>query len=171
MHWPVRTAYIQPCHGHARRVPESLPSLSGPPLWAQTSPSACTRSPTRTRTRRAPSASTSIGRPTATSASGTRMAVTRPLQHVGAVQPAHVLPAHLGRLPHLLQRLRAPLGRVRVALDDLVAALAVDLVGLDVDGEELHLVVVEAVLRLERRQIALVDARHLRLQSDEQPGR
>src|SRR5256885_8582038 len=79
MHWPVRTSYIQPCHGHARRVPESLPSLSGPPLWAQTSPSACTRSPTRTRTTRAPSASTSIGRPTATSASGTRMAVTRPL--------------------------------------------------------------------------------------------
>src|SRR5207244_3365150 len=79
MHRPVRTSYIQPCHGHARRVPDSLPSLSGPPLWAQTSPRACTRSPTRTRTRRAPSASTSIGRPTATPASGTRMAVTRTL--------------------------------------------------------------------------------------------
>src|SRR2546426_2496228 len=77
-------------------------------------------------------------------------------QNVGAVQAAHVLPAHLRRLPHLLQRLRAPLGRVRVTLDDLVAPLAVHLVGLDVDGEELHLVVVEAVLARQRRQVALV---------------
>src|SRR5207247_6939396 len=43
-HCPVRTSYIQPCHGHASRAPDSFPALSGPPLWAQTSPSACTRS-------------------------------------------------------------------------------------------------------------------------------
>src|SRR5256885_3595189 len=43
-------------------------------------------------------------------------------------------------------------------------------VGLDVDREELDLVVVEAVVRLERRQVALVDARHLRLQADQQAG-
>src|SRR5439155_7367897 len=88
-------------------------------------------------------------------------------QDVRAVQAAHVLPAHLRRLSHLLQRLRPPLGRIRVELDDLIAALAVDLVGLDVNGEELHLVVGEPVLAREGREIALVDARHLRLQADQ----
>src|SRR5919108_4374854 len=37
---PVRTSYIQPCHGHARRVPDSLPSASGPPLCEHTAPHA-----------------------------------------------------------------------------------------------------------------------------------
>src|SRR3990172_37373 len=59
------------------------------------------------------------------------------LQHEGAVEAAHVLPGHLGRLPPLLGGLGVPLGRGAVSLDDLVAALAVDLVRLDVDGEEL----------------------------------
>src|SRR5919201_5052922 len=89
-------------------------------------------------------------------------------QDVRAMQAAHVLPAHLGRLPHLLQRLRALVGRVRVAFHDLVAALAVHLVGFDVDREELHLAVVEAVLARERREIALVDAGDLRLQADQE---
>jgi len=40
-----------------------------------------------------------------------------------------------------------------------------------VDREELHLVVGEAVMRLERRQVALVDARHLGLEPDQEPGR
>jgi len=55
--------------------------------------------------------------------------------------------------------------------DDLVAALAVDLVRLDVDREELDLVIREAVVRRERRQVALVDARHLGFEPDEEPGR
>src|SRR5207237_10273959 len=79
-HCPVRTSYIQPCHGHASREPDSFPALSGPPLWAQTSPSACTRSPMRTSTTRVAPASTNVGCPTATSASAaTRIAVTAPL--------------------------------------------------------------------------------------------
>src|ERR1051326_2839292 len=93
------------------------------------------------------------------------------LEDVRAMEPAHVLPAHLRRLPHLLERLRLALGRGRVPLDDLVAALAVDFVGLDVDREELHLVVAEAVVLLERREIALVDAGDLRLEPDEEPRR
>src|SRR4029453_2977037 len=78
------------------------------------------------------------------------------LQDVGAMQAAHVLPAHLGRLPDLLQRLGGPHRRRAGALDDLVAALAVDLAGLDVHGEELHLAVVEAVVGLERRQVPAI---------------
>src|SRR5438552_3218533 len=39
------------------------------------------------------------------------------LQDVGAMEPAHVLPAHLRRLPDLLERLRLLLGRGRVPLD------------------------------------------------------
>ena len=62
-------------------------------------------------------------------------------------------------------------GRRAVTLDDLIAALAVNLVGLDVDREELDFAVREAVVRLERRQVALIDARHLGLESDEQSGR
>src|SRR5919201_3002821 len=79
-HWPVRTSYIQPRHGHASRAPDSLPSLSGPPLCAQTSARACTWSPMRTSTTRVAPASTSLGCPTVTSASAaTRIAVTAPL--------------------------------------------------------------------------------------------
>src|SRR3954467_13160890 len=130
----------------------------------------------RTSTTRVPSASTRRGTPGATSArAAARISFTESrsqilLEDVRAVQAAHVLPAHLGGLAHLLQRLRAPLGRGRVPLHDLVAALAVDLVRLDVDGEELHLVVREAVVLLERREVALVDAGYLRLQPYEQPG-
>jgi L-asparaginase len=36
-HWPVRTSYIQPCHGQASRLPLSLPWLNGPPRWVHTS--------------------------------------------------------------------------------------------------------------------------------------
>src|SRR5262249_33676722 len=165
-HCPVRTSYIQPCHGHARRVPDSFPSLRGPPRCTQTSLSAWTRSPIRTRTTRLPSASTSRGTPGVSSASPRRTSVTSLLcspqtagpqprdvlrlalhllcspqtagpqprdvlrlalhllcspqtagpqprdvlrlalhllfQDVRAVQTAHVLPAHLRCLPHLL---------------------------------------------------------------------
>src|SRR5678816_2657835 len=117
----------------------------------------------RTSTSGLPSASTGYGCPGVTSFSAaTRISLTGLpsqvfLQDVGAMQARHVLPAHLGRLPHLIQRLGGPRERRAVALDDLVAALAVDLVGLDVDGEELDLVVGEAVARLERGQVALVD--------------
>src|SRR5882762_1117298 len=76
-HRPVRTSYIQPCHGHASRMPDSLPALSGPPRWAQTSPSAWTWSPTRTRTTRVPSACTSVGRPGVRSAGAIRISLTR----------------------------------------------------------------------------------------------
>src|SRR6266446_5801880 len=93
------------------------------------------------------------------------------LQHEGAVQAAHVLPAHLGGLTYLVDGFLLPLGRGAVTLDDLVAALAVHLVGLDVDGEELYLVVAEPVVRLQGRQVALVDAGHLGLEADEQACR
>src|SRR4030095_1848510 len=91
-----------------------------------------------------PATSTGYGCPGSTSLSAaTRISLTGVpshvfLQDVGAMQAAHVLPAHLGRLPDLFQRLGGPRRRRAVALDDLVAALAVDLVGLDVDGEEIH---------------------------------
>src|SRR2546423_1534299 len=65
-------------------------------------------------------------------------------------------------------RLRLTLLGRAVPLDDLIAPLAVDFVRLDVDREELHFVVREAVVRLERRQVPLVDAGHLRLEPDEQ---
>ena len=65
-------------------------------------------------------------------------------------------------------RLGLPRRGRAMALDDLVAALAVYLVGLDVDGEELHLAVGEAVVRLEGGQVAPVDPRHLRFETDEQ---
>src|SRR3989449_1683608 len=87
------------------------------------------------------------------------------------VEAGHVLPAHLRRRAHRVDRLRLAGGGRAVSLDDLVAALAVDLVGLDVDREELDLVVGEAVVRLERGQVALVDARHLGLEPDEEPRR
>src|SRR5262245_22110771 len=86
------------------------------------------------------------------------------------MQARHVLPAHLGRLADLLQALGGPRWRRAVTLDDLVATLAVDLVGLDVDGEELYLAIAEAVVRLERRQVAAVDPRHLGLEADQQAG-
>src|SRR5712692_6443295 len=91
------------------------------------------------------------------------------LEDVGAVQTAHVLPAHLGRLAHGIHRLGLLLRRRAVTLDNLVAALTVHLVGLDVDGEELHLVIRKAVMGLERRQISLVDARYLGLEPHQEP--
>src|SRR6267142_477619 len=68
------------------------------------------------------------------------------LQHEGAMQTAHVLPAHLRGLAYLVDGFLLPVGRGAVTLDDLIAALAVHLIGLDVDGEELHLVVAEPVV-------------------------
>src|SRR5215831_19247525 len=93
------------------------------------------------------------------------------LEDVRAIEARHVLPAHLRGLPHLLHRLVLLLLGGAMPLHDLVAALPVHLVGLDVDGEELDLVVVEAVVRLEGRQVALVDAGHLGLEPDEEAGR
>src|SRR5438094_617831 len=144
------------------------------------------RSPTRTSTRRVSSATTRCGAPGVMSASAAarivftdsprlrlRLALCSRLvlEDEGAMESAHVLPAHLGGLGHAGDRLGLKPPRRAVPLDDLVAPLAVHLVGLDVDREELHLVVAEAVVLLERRQIALVDARHLRLETDEQAGR
>src|SRR5512145_113061 len=83
-----------------------------------------------------------------------------------AVQAGHVLPAHLGRLANRVDRLRLPLDGRAMTLDDLIAALAVNLVSLDVDREKFHLALGEAVVRLERREVALVDARYLGLESD-----
>src|SRR5712692_2452462 len=93
------------------------------------------------------------------------------LQHEGAVQTAHVLPAHLRGLAYLVNGFLLPLGRGAVALDDLIAALAVHIVGLDVNGKELHLVVAEPVVGLQGRQVPLVDAGHLGLEADEQARR
>src|SRR4029453_328626 len=59
------------------------------------------------------------------------------LGHERAVEAAHVLPAHLGGLPHLVEGLLAHSRRGAVPLDDLVSPLAVYLVGLDVDPREL----------------------------------
>src|SRR3989442_2330217 len=81
------------------------------------------------------------------------------LQDEGAVEPGHVLPTHQGGLTHGLDRLGLLLGGRRVTLDDRVAALAVDLLGLGVDRAELHLVVDEAAVRPERRQVAALAAR------------
>src|SRR5436309_2185427 len=93
------------------------------------------------------------------------------LHDEGAVEPAHVLPAHLRGLADRVDRLRLARGARAVAFDDLVAALAVDLVSLDMDREELDFVIGEAIMRLERGQVALVDARHLGLEPDEEPRR
>src|SRR5215470_9315927 len=89
-------------------------------------------------------------------------------------QPFHIAAAGLlvgleSQVPGIYKRNLPPLTS-KYGFDDLVAALAVHLVRLDVDGEELDLVIVEAVLAGERRQIALVDPGHLRFQPDEQPG-
>jgi hypothetical protein len=51
---------------------------------------------------------------------------------------------------------------------DLVAALAVDLVGHDVQVEELDLLVGELVLLAQRGRLLAVDRRHLRLEPDHQ---
>src|SRR5262249_61207723 len=90
---------------------------------------------------------------------------------VGPYEAGQFMPRRLGGLPHLPPRLVLLLLGRAVPLHDLVAALPVHLVGLDVDGEELDLVVVEAVVRPEGRQVALVDAGNLGLEPDEEPGR
>ena len=87
------------------------------------------------------------------------------------MKAAHVLPAHLGGLAHRIGGVGLPLRGGAVALHDLIAALAVHLVGVDVDGEELHLVIGEAVVRAERREIALVDAGDLGLEPHQESGR
>ena len=53
---------------------------------------------------------------------------------------------------------------------DLVAALAMDLVGNDVQVEEFDFLVGELVLFAQRRGLFAVDRRHLRLQPHHQPG-
>src|SRR5215470_6884886 len=93
------------------------------------------------------------------------------LEDERAMQPGHVLPPHLGRLADRLDRVRLLLRGRAVPLHDLVPALPVHFVGLDVDREELHLVVGESVVGLERREVALVDPGHLRLQADQQARR
>src|SRR3989442_15718327 len=71
---------------------------------------------------------------------------------MGAMESRHVLPAHLRRLADSIHGALSLVRGLRVGLDDLVAALAVNLVGLDVHGEELDLVIAEAVEWLERGQ-------------------
>src|SRR2546428_6418096 len=90
---------------------------------------------------------------------------------MGAMESRHVLPARLRRLTDGVHGALTLLGSLRVRLDDLVPALTVSLVGLDVHREELDLVIAEAVERLEWRQVATIDARHLRLEADQEPGR
>src|SRR5690242_20013048 len=70
----------------------------------------------------------------------------------GGVEQPH-LRAHLADL----QAARLQLGRGRVLQHDLVAALAVDLVGDDVQVEELDLLVGELVLLAQRRGLLAVD--------------
>src|SRR5436189_1743678 len=93
------------------------------------------------------------------------------LEDMGAMESRHVLPAHLRRLTDGVHGALTLLGSLRVRLDDLVPALTVNLVGLDVHGEELDLVIGEAVKGFEWRQVATIDARHLRLEADQEPGR
>ena len=57
------------------------------------------------------------------------------------MEAGHVLPAHLGGLANRLHRLALSVRRRAVPLHDLVSPLAVNLVGLDVDREELDLVI------------------------------
>src|SRR2546427_12860367 len=90
---------------------------------------------------------------------------------MGAMESRHVLPAHLRRLADSIHGALSLVRGLRVRLDDLVPALTVNLVGLDVHGEELDLVIAEAVERLEWRQVATIDARHLRLEADQESGR
>ena len=60
-------------------------------------------------------------------------------REVGLVQRLGVGEASLGDFTHELPRSAAEVGRVGVVEHDLVAALAVDLVGRDMDREELGL--------------------------------
>src|SRR5882724_3067546 len=184
---PVRTSYIQPCQRHVSLAPASFPSLRGPPRCEHVSAQAYTRSPTRASTTRVPLTSVSLQRPVGTSAREAARTSMRSLnppsaapppvsshvffQDVGAVESGHVLPAHLRGLPHLVYGLCLLLRRDAVPLDDLVAPLAVDFVGLDVDGEEFDFVIAESVEGLQRGQVALVDAWHLRLEANQQPSR
>ena len=127
---------VHPAVPRARQTrPLSSPSLRGPPRCVHTSPHAYTGSPTRASTIRVPSSSTSRDRPASTAAraagrsrsrvgspSASRPARSRSpslgspsaaarshlfLEDVGAVQTGHVLPAHLGRLAHRVERPRA----------------------------------------------------------------
>ena len=76
----------------------------------------------------------------------------------------------LGAVAHELQRALLELGRVGVLEHDLVATLAVDLVGRDVEVEELGLLLGEAVLLEQHRVLAAVDRGHLRLETDHEGG-
>src|SRR5260370_17842319 len=87
------------------------------------------------------------------------------------MEPGHVLPAHLGRFTHRLGGLGLLLRGRAVPLDDLIAPLAVHLVGLAVYGEELHFAIAEPVVGLERGKVAPVDAGHRRLEPTQRPGR
>src|SRR6266536_3462721 len=184
-HCPVRTSYIQPCQGQVSLGPASFPALRGPPRCEHVSAQAYTRSPTRASTTRVPLTSVSMQRPGGPPRGrprGPPCALSPPsagpppdssqvfLQDIGAVETGHVLPAHLCGLPHLLHGLGLLLQRGAVPLHDLVAPLAVDFVGLDVDGEELDFVIAESVERLEGGQVALVDTRHQRLETHEEAG-
>src|SRR5579872_5788925 len=79
--------------------------------------------------------------------------------------------------PHLrtdLADLEAPLlqfDRVGVLQHDLVAALAMNLVGDDVQVEELHLLIRELVFVAQGRRLAAVDRGHLRFETDHKTGR
>ena len=89
---------------------------------------------------------------------------------VGVVQRLGVREPHLGAGAHEVEAALLQLGRVGVVEHDLVAALAVDLVGGDVEVEELGLVLGEAVLVEQRRVLLAVDRRHLRLEPDDEGG-
>ena len=87
---------------------------------------------------------------------------------VGLVQRLGVGEAHVGRLAHEVQAALLQLRGVGVLEHDLVAALAVDLVGGDVQVEELGLPLREPVLVDQRGVLGAVDRGHLRLQAHDQ---
>lgn len=89
---------------------------------------------------------------------------------VGLVEGLGVGEAHVGRLPHDVDALLLELGGVGVLQHDLVAPLTVDLVGGDVQVEELGLPLGELVLVDEGGVLGPVDGRDLRLQAHDQRG-
>src|SRR5689334_14289182 len=92
------------------------------------------------------------------------------MRQILVVEPVEIEAAHRRRLADEADASRLLLGTRRIFLDDLEAALAMLGVGDDVEGEEGHLLLGEAVFLEERRRRLAVDRRHLRFEANEETG-